>query len=115
VGAVHAAGHSNHTDPTEPTSWPASREASVAVEIGPGRGALVLRTDQGWADREVELSAAEDPEWRTHVAVRERQLPGGSIYAALFGSLATGTYHVVGTAQLVTVEEGVVSEVELVG
>jgi hypothetical protein len=85
----------------------------VAVEIGPGRGALVLRAAPGWADREVELSLVGDPEWRTHVAVRERQLPGGSIYAALFGSLAAGSYRVVGTPQLVTVAEGVVSEVEL--
>lgn len=97
----------------ETTRWPASREASVAVEIGPGRGALVLRTPPGWADREVELSRAEDPSWRTHVAVRERQLPQGSMYAALFGSLAAGTYRVAGTEQLVTVEEGVVSEADL--
>ena len=97
----------------EPTTWPPSRAASVAVEIGPGRGALVLRTAPGWVDREIELSRAEDPAWRTHVAVRERQLPGGSVYAALFGSLAAGVYRVAGTTQLVTVEEGVVSEVAL--
>ena len=103
------------TGPPEPSVWPASRPASVAVEIGPGRGALVLRTAPGWADREVELSRAEDPSWRTHVAVRERRLPGGSVYAALFGSLASGDYFVVGTDQVVTVEESVVNEVELVG
>ena len=97
----------------ELTTWPASRQASVAVEIGPGRGAVVLWTSPDWVDREIELSRADDPAWRTHVAVRERQLPGGSVYAALFGSLAAGVYRVAGTSQLVTVEEGVVSEVAL--
>lgn len=101
------------TADAEPAAWPASREASVAVEVGPGRGALVLRTGPDWADREVELSRIGDPRWRTHVAVRERELPGGAVYAALFGSLAAGDYRVTGTSQTVTVVEGVVSEVHL--
>jgi len=110
VGTIHRPGDAGGA---EPIAWAASPEASVAVEIGPGRGALVLRTAAGWADREVELSRIEDPSWRTHVAVRERQLPQGSMYAALFGSLAAGTYRVVGTDQQVTVQEGAVSEVDL--
>ena len=85
----------------------------MAVEIGPGRGALILRTGPDWSDREIELGRVEDPQWRTHVAVRERQLPGGSVYAALFGSLAAGTYRVTGTSQLVNVAEAVVNEVDL--
>ena len=110
MGAISRTGT---TPRAEPATWSPTGQASVAVEIGPGRGALVLKTSARWVDREVELVWVGEPSLKTHVAVRERQLPGGSIYAGLFGSLAAGTYRIEGTNQVVTVPEGVVSESEL--
>jgi len=96
--------------PPEHSHWAPSHPASVVVEIGPGRGALVLYCSEGLLGSEVEVSPSADPATRTHSAVRERHLPGGTVYAAVFGSLSAGLYRLTGSDQVVSVIDGEVSE-----
>ena len=90
--------------------WPPSYPASVVVEVGPGRGALVLYGPAGLLGSELEVSPRSDPSARTHSAVRERHLPAETVYAAVFGSLPPGPYRLTGSDQTVLVIEGQVSE-----
>ncbi len=65
--------------------------ANVMVDVGDGRGALVLYLDEVFRDREIEISAIGDPR-RTHTGVHERQTSGRAVLAAVFGSLPTAEY-----------------------
>jgi hypothetical protein len=80
---------------------PAS-SASVALDIGPGRGALVI------------LPAAR---WRVHTGVHAREAHAGAVLTAIFGSLPAGDYIIwedaVDQADSVTVSEARVAEIEL--
>ena len=85
----------------------------MLVEIGAGRGALVLYAPADQLGTELEIGSLRGPHVHVHTAVRERNLPGGSVCAALFGSLPVGRYRVRGTGQVVSVEDGAVAEVHL--
>jgi hypothetical protein len=77
---------------TEPVPGPSS-PGSVVLELGPGVGALVLHTPQELDGREIEVSLQGAPTGhRTHSQVRQRQLPGGPQYAAVYPGLPAGTY-----------------------
>lgn len=67
--------------------------ASVMLDVGDGVGALIIITGPEWHGKEIEISAQDqDQPVRTHVAVRERPLPNGVQYCAVFPSLPAGPY-----------------------
>jgi hypothetical protein len=91
--------------------------ASVALDIGSGRGALVIYPDDDYRDREIEISRVEGDGRRVHTGVHERPTHTGSILTAIFGSLPAGDYLVWTDAStpgpVVTVAEAAVAELAL--
>lgn len=91
--------------------------ASVALDIGAGRGALVIYPDERYRDSEIEISPTEGDGRRVHTGVHERATQAGSTLTAIFGSLPAGGYLVWADANTVgttiTVSEGVVTELFL--
>lgn len=65
--------------------------ASVLVEVGGGKGALVLYLDESFRGREIEISRVGVAR-RVHTGVLERHTAAGVVLAAVFGSLAVGRY-----------------------
>lgn len=96
---------------------PAAGSASVALDIGDGRGALVLYPSERFRGREIEISLAGGDGHRVHTGVHERRADARSMLTAIFGSLPAGEYQVWEDAQtpgpVVTVPEGAVAEVRL--
>jgi hypothetical protein len=100
---------------------PAAACASVALDIGPGRGALVLYPSDRFRGREIEISRADEnaplPPQRVHTGVHERRADSRSLLTAIFGSLAAGDYQIWEDSQtpgpVVTVPDGAVAEVSL--
>ena len=102
----------------EPDHTPArAASASVALDIGPGRGALVIYPDERFRGREIEISPVDGDGRRVHTGVHERSTQAGSMLTAIFGSLPPGDYIVwedattAGTT--VTVAEEKVAELRL--
>ena len=107
------------------TLAPAAACASVALDIGPGRGALVLYPSERFRDQEIEISPLEgarrprglSASHRVHTGVHERRAQARSVLTAVFGSLPAGDYLVWEDATtagpVVTVPEGSVAEVVL--
>lgn len=97
-----------------PSSTPS---ASVALDIGEGRGALVIYPGERYRDREIEISRSDGDGHRVHTGVHDRATASGPILTAIFGSLAAGEYVIWTEATtegpLVTVPEGAVAEVTL--
>jgi len=72
-----------------------STAGSVVLELGPGQGALVLRTPPDLDGMEIEISRDDRAAGlRTHSQVRERRVAGGRQYAAVYPGLAPGDYTV---------------------
>ena len=98
---------------------PAAACASVALDIGAGRGALVLYPSERFRGREIEISrAGAGPDGRrVHTGVHQRTSDAGARLTAIFGSLAAGDYLVwedeTTPGPVVTVPEGQVAEVSL--
>ena len=69
-----------------------SGPGTVVLDIGGHMGALVLYTPPELEGEEIEIRPAGMAWDGTHVAVRERRLPGGPCWAAVFGPLRQGTY-----------------------
>jgi len=73
-----------------------STSGSVVLEIGPGIGALVLHTPPELDGAEIEISPAIRPDGpaakRTHSQVRQRILPSGVKFAAVYPNLTAGEY-----------------------
>jgi hypothetical protein len=65
---------------------------SVALDIGPGKGALVIYPDERYRDHEIEISRTDGDGRRTHTGVHERTTAAGSVLTAIFGSLPVGDY-----------------------
>jgi hypothetical protein len=113
--ATHQHGHHHES------LAPAAACASVALDIGPGRGALVLYPSERFRGREIEISRADGnallPPGRVHTGVHERRADARSLLTAIFGSLPAGDYRVwedAGTpGPMVTVRGGAVAEVRL--
>src|ERR1700722_12952338 len=91
--------------PSRPTEMPATVEAgrgearlapstvgSVLLDVGGDMGALIVSALAEQCGEEIELvpRTAEVP--LTHTEVRERRLPGGSVYAAVFPGVPSGVY-----------------------
>ena len=68
------------------------RPEHVMLDLGPGVGALVLRTGADLHGVEIEISPAERDEERSHKQVHERPVAGRSLYGAVFDSLPAGEY-----------------------
>jgi hypothetical protein len=91
--------------------------ASLALDIGGGRGALVIYPSERFRGREIEISGARGTGHRVHTGVHDRATHAGSILTAVFGSLAAGDYVVWVDASTagpaVTVPDGAVVELSL--
>jgi hypothetical protein len=89
---------------------------SVTLDIGAGRGALVIYPSERFRDREIEISRVGEAR-RMHTGVHERPTQSGSVLTAIFGSLATGEYRVwedaTRCATGVVVGDGAVAEIVL--
>lgn len=107
-----AASEHEHT-----TLAPAAACASVTLDVGGGRGALVLYPGGRFRGCEIEISPAPGPGPRVHTGVHERATQAGSMLTAIFGSLPAGDYVVwedaVTAGPVVSVPDGAVAEVML--
>ncbi|HEY3830977.1 MAG TPA: phospholipase [Acidimicrobiia bacterium] len=96
---------------------PPSRQGTVVLDIGNDVGALVVHATEDLCGREVELTHPGETAPFVHTDVRERQLPGGSVYAGVFPELAVGSYTVLGrdgnAHQDVTIASGTVTEITI--
>jgi hypothetical protein len=84
------------------------------MEVGGDIGALVVYTPDELAGLEIELARRGDNRQFVHTEVRERRLPDGTIYAAVFPAVPAGDYTLLSAAALpaldVSVEGGRVAE-----
>jgi hypothetical protein len=96
-------------------SW--QQSATVALDIGAGRGALVIYPDDRYRGREIEISPTDEDGHRVHTGVHERNTQAGPVLTAIFGSLPAGDYVVWEDEQtsgpMVSVPEGAVAELRL--
>lgn len=95
-----------------------SGEATVVLDIGASRGALVVYLTERMDGREVEIRP-EGAQWTgQHTAVRRRDVRAGACFAAVFGSLPPGLHQLrecgTGTEPVlqVAVEAGRVTETD---
>jgi len=95
----------------------AMSSASVALDIGAGRGALVMYPSERYRGREIEISRAGGDGRRVHTGVHERATAAGAVLTAIFGSLPAGDYVVWADAHTegpgVRVPDGAVAEIRL--
>jgi hypothetical protein len=91
--------------------------ASVTLDIGAGRGALVIYPAESYRGREIEISRLGGIGQRVHTGVHERRSASGEMLTAIFGSLPAGEYVLWADADRqagsVTVPDGSVVEVSL--
>jgi hypothetical protein len=103
---------------THHLSGPSGR-GSVVVDVGGDVGAAIVSTHAALIGCEIEIRRCGAAWDGTHVAVRERHVAGGLVYAALFSGLGQGRYEVRlkgvvdGPATDVIVEGGRVSKTRL--
>ena len=114
TGAAHQ--HTHHAE-SESGSVVAG-QASLAVDIGQGYGALIIYPEDRYRGREIEISPADGNGPRVHTGVHERTTPSGVCrLTAVFGSLAEGEYVIWRDAEdagpVVEVEEAAIAEVAL--
>jgi hypothetical protein len=62
------------------------------LELGPGVGALVLRTGPDLHGAEIEISPAGRDGERSHRQVHERPVAGRPLYGVVFEALPAGEY-----------------------
>jgi hypothetical protein len=90
--------------------------ASVALDIGAARGALVIYPDDRYRGLEIEITLMGEDR-RVHTGVHERGTQAGPVLTAIFGSLPAGDYLVWAdedtAGPTVSVPEGAVAEVRL--
>jgi hypothetical protein len=73
---------------------PPSSQGSVVLDIGDDHGAAVVTTAIDLAGSEIEIRQVSCRWEGRHVAIRERRLPAGSVWAAVFSPLAEGDWQV---------------------
>lgn len=66
--------------------------ASMMLDIGAGRGALVIYPSERYRHREIEISPGDGDPIRVHTGVHDRATAAGMVLTAVFGSLAAGEY-----------------------
>jgi hypothetical protein len=69
-----------------------ARPEHVMLDLGPGVGALVLRTGADLHGTEIEISPTGRDDERSHKQVHERPVAGRPLYGAVFDSLPAGDY-----------------------
>jgi hypothetical protein len=77
---------SNHDHSTD------VRPEHVMLDLGPGVGALVVRTGAEMHGLEIEISPCGRDEERSHKQVHERPVADRPLYGAVFESLPAGEY-----------------------
>lgn len=91
--------------------------ASVTLDVGDGRGALVIYPANRYRGLEIEISRADGDGRRVHTGVHELPTQAGPRLTAIFGSLAAAEYVVWADATtegaVVTVPDGAVTELSL--
>ena len=104
-------GHGHHH--VEELAGP-SATASVVADIGGDVGALVLYTAPEQCGVEIDIQPVGRPDRRSHVAVRERRVAHGSVYAAFYPSLVAGEYTLLlpEGPRAVTIRGGAVAEID---
>jgi hypothetical protein len=80
-----------HTHGVEQPHGP-SEAGTVMIDIGPGVGAVVIRTTPAMNGQELEIRPMGGQWIGQHTAVRERRGGGSVQYAGVFGALPEGTY-----------------------
>ncbi|HTW99368.1 MAG TPA: hypothetical protein VMD59_11355 [Acidimicrobiales bacterium] len=95
-------------------SLPPSGEGSVLLDIGQDVGALVVHVLPDLDGQEIDLIPAGSCTPCTHSAVRRRDIPGGSVYAAVYPSVPAGDYVLAGCSLPVHVDGGAVTELRYV-
>ena len=94
----------------------ANFEQGVMVDVGDGAGALLIYTDDELRGQEIEISPLSDDTKRAHTDVLRRRIATGEVCAAVFGSLAEGTYRLwhetLAGPREVTIIGGVVTELD---
>jgi hypothetical protein len=90
---------------------------SVALDIGEGRGALVIYPSERYRGREIEISPADEDRPRVHTGVHERSTHAGPMLTAIFGSLPALDYVVWEDDETpgptVSIPEGTIAEIRL--
>jgi hypothetical protein len=86
----HAHAHDGAASPEPPPKPPGV--GAVVLDIGGDIGAAIIYAPSRLGGQELEVRRLGAPWDGTHVAVRECRLPGGTRWAALFGSLHHGSY-----------------------
>ncbi|MGH2895907.1 MAG: phospholipase [Solirubrobacteraceae bacterium] len=81
-----------HEHATEDLGARHAESASVALDIGEGRGALVIYPSEPYRGTEIEISRVDDEGRRVHTGVHDRSTQAGSRLTAIFGSLEAGDY-----------------------
>jgi hypothetical protein len=87
--------HSHETvQHTAEGGWEPSRPGTVMLDIGDGRGALIVGCPRDLLGTEIEAEALDsnDTHPPVHTAVRERYVPGAVLQAAVFAALCPGRY-----------------------
>jgi hypothetical protein len=69
-----------------------STVGSVVLDVGGDVGALVVPALAAQSGQEIDLIPRATGVPATHTEVRERRLPGQSVYAAVFPGVLAGTY-----------------------
>jgi len=94
---------------------PPSGEGTVVLDIGGSVGALIVHAPAALAGVEIELARRGETRQFVHTEIRERQVPGGPVHAAVFVEVPEGAYTLLaappGKASNVVVERGRVTEV----
>jgi hypothetical protein len=107
-----------HEHPTADLGSHHAASASVALDIGEGRGALVIYPSERYRGTEIEISRVDGDGRRVHTGVHERSTQAGSKLTAIFGSLEEGDYVVWADATTarttVRVSEAAVTELFLI-
>jgi hypothetical protein len=85
---------------SEERRLPPSTEGSVVMEVGGDIGAVIVYTPDVLAGLEVEILRRGDDHPFVHTEVRERRLPEGTIYAAVFPAVPAGDYTLLPLAAL---------------
>jgi hypothetical protein len=71
-----------------------TERGSVVLDIGGDIGSLMILTSSELAGAEIEISPVGHDDARTHIAIRERNAPGGTRWAGIFPGLTAGQYTV---------------------